>query len=351
MLQFQAENLKDSMFGNYRVVRKIGEGAFSKVYLAVQSTLNDRPVALKVFKPELSWNFSIEPLIDQEIARLVQLDHANIVRIYEQGVSNGLYWYSMEYVEGGKTLKDLMQETKMSFEDIEDIVKQIMGALVVIHEKGIVHMDLNPNNVCVTMGGVAKLFDFGISIDLFQTRNRNGIIGGTEGYYAPEVREKDGASITNKADIYSLGAVYHELITGSIPIYGSEDLDRKQIPPIKRDLIKSMLNIDPNQRPDARKVFDAMQKENCPVCMGGKKCFIFATWIRKLVFIIIGCLVLYSIIGIIRAFNDDILTLKRLSRLFQEPGISEIKTELILLSSILAIPLANLRRKCPYCSY
>jgi len=199
----------------YSILKKVGEGGMADVYLAKQIAL-DRPVALKVMLPHLSQdeNFGVRFL--QEAKCIANLDHQNIVPVYEVGQSGEYYFLSMAYLDGG----DLKQRVAKGITEREalEIIKQIASALGVAHRKDIVHRDIKPQNIIFRGDGTPLLTDFGIAKvvgEHDQHLTVTGMMVGSPHYLSPE--QALAQPVDQRSDIYSLGVVLYEMLAGVLP--------------------------------------------------------------------------------------------------------------------------------------
>ncbi|HJZ58809.1 MAG TPA: serine/threonine-protein kinase, partial [Gemmataceae bacterium] len=205
------------LFPQLEVTDLIGQGGMGAVYLARQTAL-DRPVALKLIRPR-----GDDPTFAERFAReakaLAKLAHPNVVAVYESGEAGGLPYLVMEYVDG-VTLRDAMREGKLTAAAALAVVPQLCDALEYAHSQGVVHRDVKPENILLTRDGRVKIADFGLAkvtdpAGLSLTGTRQAM--GTPHYMAPEQWEKPG-EVDHRADIYALGVVLYELLTGELPL-------------------------------------------------------------------------------------------------------------------------------------
>lgn len=216
------DDLTGQTIGQYRLVRKLGVGGMAEVYQAYQPRL-DRYVALKFIRPELAVESNFRARFEQEARAIAKLSHGNVVHIYDFGEDNHRYYLVMEYVEG-KTLKDHLQKLDkqdkwISFSEAIAIVKQVAGALDYAHKQGIVHRDVKPDNILLTANGRAVLNDFGIAkmIEEGDGMTQTGAAIGTPAYMSPEQIQGQKEKISAATDLYSLGIILYELLTGQTP--------------------------------------------------------------------------------------------------------------------------------------
>ncbi|MEM7477231.1 MAG: serine/threonine-protein kinase [Planctomycetota bacterium] len=198
----------------------LGRGGMGAVYLAKQRSL-DRAVAVKVINQELLSNAVLVDRFAREAKALAKLNHPNIVGIHDFGNVGGVCFLVMEYVDG-TDLRNLLASKQVEPAQALNIVPQICGALQYAHDQGIVHRDIKPENILVDRQGQIKIADFGLAKLLSESENQDNLtvtrqVMGTLKYMAPEQME-GAAEIDHRADIYSLGVVFYELLTGDIPL-------------------------------------------------------------------------------------------------------------------------------------
>ena len=207
----------------YKIQREIGRGGMAVVYLAIQESLH-RPVVLKVLDPAM--RSSAEDLIERFIDEgriIASLSHPNIITIYDIGLAGNDMYISMEYVEGGD-LKQRM-ETPISAEEALDYVMKIASALSVAHKHGVIHRDVKPANILFRDDNTPLLTDFGIAkrVDMEKDLTSTGIFLGSPNYVSPE--QAEGAHLDGRADIYSLGCIFYEMLTGYKPYHSDSIID------------------------------------------------------------------------------------------------------------------------------
>ncbi|HPF72189.1 MAG: serine/threonine protein kinase [Rhodanobacteraceae bacterium] len=205
----------------YRILRPLGEGGMASVFLAVQESL-DREVALKVMAPALSANAEFAERFLQEGQITAKLSHPNLVTIYDIGSHGSIYYLAAEYIPGG-TLRQRIDAGKLTVAQALDVAVDIARGLDYAHSKGIVHRDVKPGNVLFRSDGTAVLADFGIAKAIGATGGMTvaGSSIGTPDYMSPE-QAQGGPLLDGRSDLYSLGAVLFEMLSGKQP-YESSD--------------------------------------------------------------------------------------------------------------------------------
>jgi len=207
------------MLGNrYMMVQPLGEGGMADVFLAIDTLLN-REVAVKILRGDLSGDPVALLRFQREANAASALSHPNIVEIYDVGEENGKHFIVMEYVRG-RTLKQLVQQRgAMDKDEALSIMEQLVSAVIVAHKNNIIHRDIKPQNVLVKDDGTVKITDFGIATakDAVQLTSTDTVMGSVH-YLAPELARGEAASM--QSDIYSLGIVFYELLTGNVPHTG-----------------------------------------------------------------------------------------------------------------------------------
>ncbi len=209
------ENL---LAGRYKIVKSLGEGGMADVYLAIDTIIN-REVAIKILRGELGNDPVTLLRFQREANAASKLNHPNVVQVYDAGTSEDRHFYVMEYIRG-KTLKQLIQlRGALHKEEAISIMKQLLSAVAEAHRHNIIHRDIKPQNVLVKDDGTVKITDFGIALahNAVQLTQSDSVLGSAH-YLAPETTR--GEAATNQCDIYSLGIVFYELLSGSVPFTG-----------------------------------------------------------------------------------------------------------------------------------
>ncbi len=207
----------------YEIIKSIGEGGMANVYLAHDIIL-DRDVAIKVLRGDLAGDEKFVRRFQREALSASSLSHPNIVEMYDVGEDNGTYYIVMEYVPG-QTLKQLIKKRgSISLSEAIDIMLQITDGIKEAHDSYIIHRDLKPQNILIKDNGEIKITDFGIAMALNSTQltQTNSVMGSVH-YLPPEQASGKGATI--KSDIYSMGILFYELLTGSLPFKGENAVE------------------------------------------------------------------------------------------------------------------------------
>ncbi|HEY7160016.1 MAG TPA: serine/threonine-protein kinase, partial [Acidobacteriota bacterium] len=226
-------------FAHYQVLQEIGQGGMGKVYLA-EDTILSRKVALKILRSGLTTEPARLQRFQNEARAASSLNHPNILTVYETGQENGIPFIATEYVEG-KTLRVQLTSGKIKIRDAVDIAIQICSALAPAHEAGIVHRDIKPENIMLRHDGIVKVLDFGVA-KMIQVADSNeetrtnltmeGEVIGTAKYMSPE--QVRGQNVDARSDIFSLGIVLFEMLTGISPFEGKT----------RSDVIAAILNTE-----------------------------------------------------------------------------------------------------------
>ena len=224
----------------YQIIKSIGEGGMANVYLAYDTIL-DRNVAVKVLRGDLSNDEKFVRRFQREALAASSLSHPNIVEVYDVGEDNGEYYIVMEYIEG-KHLKNLLKKRgKLTLSEAVDIMLQITDGMAAAHDSYIIHRDIKPQNIMILENGLVKITDFGIAMAMNATQltQTNSVMGSVH-YLPPE--QASGQGSTLQSDIYSMGIVMYELLTGELPFKGDNAVEialkhlKEPIPDIREKL-------------------------------------------------------------------------------------------------------------------
>ena len=222
----------------YEIIKSIGEGGMANVYLAYDTIL-DRRVAIKVLRGDLSNDEKFVRRFQREALSASSLSHPNIVEMYDVGEDNGIYYIVMEYIEG-KTLKQLIKKRgALTLSEAIDIMLQITDGISQAHDSYIIHRDLKPQNIMIKEDGTIKITDFGIAMALNSTQltQTNSVMGSVH-YLPPEQASGKGSTI--RSDIYSMGILFYEILTGTLPFKGDNAVEialkqmRDEIPSVRK---------------------------------------------------------------------------------------------------------------------
>ncbi len=206
----------------YRLHKVLGQGGMGKVYAARQESLN-RDVAIKVLSSPTSEYISITDRFRREAQAIARLKHPNIVAIYDFGLTaDGAPYYAMEFVEGVNLAQRIRHDSSLSLSSALELTRQVCDALDYAHNCGIVHRDIKPANILLDRFGNAKVADFGLVRVMdgdndSRSRTMSGLVMGTPNYMAPE-QAQDSASADHRADIFSVGVIFYEMLTGELPL-------------------------------------------------------------------------------------------------------------------------------------
>lgn len=202
----------------YRIKSRIGGGGMANVYLGYDIILK-RDVAIKVLRPEFANDPEFIERFDREAQAATSLSHPNIVSIYDVGEEDNILYIVMEYVDGPTLKEYVMKNGPLQVEEALDIMEQLTSAIQHAHETGLIHRDIKPQNVLIDRNGKVKITDFGIAVALSATAltQTNSVLGSVH-YLSPE--QARGGKATKLSDIYSLGIVFYELLTGQLPFTG-----------------------------------------------------------------------------------------------------------------------------------
>ena len=223
----------------YEIIKSIGEGGMANVYLG-HDTILDRNVAIKVLRGDLANDEKFVRRFQREALSASSLAHPNIVEMYDVGEDDGTYYIVMEYVEG-KTLKQLLKKRgTLTLSEAIDIMSQLTDGMAHAHDSYIIHRDLKPQNIMIKDDGQIKITDFGIAMALNSTQltQTNSVMGSVH-YLPPE--QASGKGCTIKSDIYSMGIIFYELLSGSLPFRGDNAVEialkhmREPLPSLRED--------------------------------------------------------------------------------------------------------------------
>lgn len=258
----------------YELQEQIGGGGMADVYKAKDLLLN-RPVAVKILHDQFKSDTEFIDKFNREAQAAARLSHPNIVNIYDVGVMDDAHYIVMEYVPG-RTLKDkIKQEGHLSVAEALTVAKGIASALAHAHANNLVHCDIKPHNILMMPDGSAKVADFGIARAVTEsTMTYTGNVVGSVHYFSPE--QAKGTMITPKSDVYALGVVLYEMLTGSLPFTGEtpvsvamkhlqeEPVPVRQldpsIPPVVEAIVARAMSKDPAMRPDAAEIVRDIQQ-------------------------------------------------------------------------------------------
>ena len=244
-----SDTLINALFdGRYRIVRKLGSGGMADVYLAEDEELGRR-VAIKILNDRHANDDQFVERFRREAKNAAGLSHPSIVSIYDRGEAEGTYYIAMEYLDG-RSLKELVvARGPLPIADAIEFTRQVLGALRFAHRKGVVHRDIKPHNVMADADGRLKVTDFGIARAGASQMTEAGSIIGTAQYLSPE--QARGAAVDQRSDLYSVGVVLYEMLTGTVPFTGDSPVeiamrhlsDTPQPPSIKRPEIPPDLDM------------------------------------------------------------------------------------------------------------
>ncbi len=240
-----------SLFPQLEIQQLLGKGGMGAVYRARQPAL-DRLVALKILPPQTSGGAGFAERFTREARALARLNHPNIVGVYDFGVAGGLHYFVMEYVEG-LNLRQVQQAGQLSPREALKVIPQICDALQFAHDAGVVHRDIKPENVMLDKKGRVKITDFGLAKILGRDAKGLRLTGaqevmGTPHYMAPEQIEHP-QTVDHRADIYSLGVVFYEMLTGELPLGRFQPPSRKVQVDVRLDeVVLHALEKEPDHR-------------------------------------------------------------------------------------------------------
>jgi serine/threonine protein kinase len=234
---------------HYKILEKIGSGGMGDVYLAEDTTL-DRKVALKVLPPELADNIDRRARFAREAKAVAALNHPNIVTLHSVEEAGGVHFITMELVKG-KTLAEILPRRGLALGKFFEIAIPLTDAVAAAHQQAITHRDLKPANVMVSEDGRVKVLDFGLAKAMLELSNRGefptrsatqeGRLVGTPGYMSPE--QAEGKTVDARSDIFSLGIMFYEMLTGERPFAGGTAAS--MVSSILKDTPRSVSDLQP----------------------------------------------------------------------------------------------------------
>jgi tetratricopeptide (TPR) repeat protein len=248
--------------GRYELLKLIGQGGMGAVYKARDTEL-DRVVALKLIRPELAKNPEVLRRFKQELILARQVTHKNVIRIFDLGQSDGIKFITMDFVEGQDLRSLLLEKSKLAPEQAARIMLQICRALEAAHAEGVIHRDLKPQNIMLDASGRVLVMDFGIARSAYLPgMTQTGALIGTPEYMSPE--QGRGEPLTERSDLFSMGIIFYELLTGKSPYHSDTPLatlwkrmTEKVTPPVVVDptlppalsnIVVKALEIEPKNR-------------------------------------------------------------------------------------------------------
>ncbi len=253
------------LFPGLEIMEVAGHGGMGTIYKARQPQL-DRFVALKILSPELGKDQTFADHFSREAQALAKLNHSSIVRVFDFGQAGGFYYFLMEYVDG-LTLFNMIQQKPIQVEEVQRIVIEICHALQYAHDEGIVHRDIKPSNIMLDKKGRVKITDFGLARLIEKNRRdsamggQNTVFMGTPQYMAPEQIDHPG-KVDRRADIYALGVVLYEMLTGELPTGEVEPpSQRARVDPRLDDIVMRALEKSPRRRYQSANEFRAALEE------------------------------------------------------------------------------------------
>jgi len=217
--QSNAMKKVEQQFGRYKIIEEIGRGSIGRVYKTLDTQLQ-RAVALKVLLQAGSPKRNARFL--REAKATAKLHHPNIITLHDIGEEKGVLFFTMDFIEG-QSLKEFAKSTSMSMRQIATIMAKIADAIHYAHRRGVIHRDIKPANIMIQKDYEPKVMDFGLAklADSSQKLSQSGMVMGTLNYMPPEQAEGKLSRIDARSDVYALGAVLHELLTGRPPVSGN----------------------------------------------------------------------------------------------------------------------------------
>ncbi len=280
---------KEKYIGQFRLMEKIGSGGMGIIYRGHHLRDKSESIAVKVLREELCQDEDIIKRFKQEASIIDKLDHPHIVKIIERGQYKQKFFIAMEFFEGRTLNEKIAKEGQLDLKEAFHIMRQLADALTLIHSQNIIHRDLKPSNIMlINQDGdenVVKLLDFGVARMKFQTKmTRTGILVGTTSYLSPEQIKNKG--ISTASDIFSLGIIFYEMVTGKKPFTGNSDSSiikeilgesppepirtRADLPKHLNQLIMKMLAKQKKPRPTSAEILEVLKgvysKNSRPNC-------------------------------------------------------------------------------------
>jgi serine/threonine protein kinase/tetratricopeptide (TPR) repeat protein len=276
-LKLPLEDLpRSSLFaGRYEIIEELGDGGMGRVYRAMDTKI-DEEIALKLIKPEIVPDSKAIERFGNEMKLTRKIPHRNVCRMYDLGEEDGTYYITMEYVRGEDLKSFIRRSGQLTVSKTISIARQICEGLEEAHRLGVVHRDLKSSNVMIDGEGNARIMDFGVARSLKKKGDTGvGVLIGTPEYMAPE--QVETSEVDHRADIYSLGVILFEMMTGKVPFHGDNPvsialLHRKALPPSPRifnpeipedlnNLILKCLEKNKEKRfKTAKETFEALKK-------------------------------------------------------------------------------------------
>jgi serine/threonine protein kinase len=231
--------LGSTFAGRYQIIEELGKGGMGSVYKALDTQINEE-VAIKLIRPEIASDEQTLERFSNELKLARKISHKNVCRMYHLEKGEETPYISMEYLEGQDLKKLIWEKEKLSAEEAIGIAQQVCEGLIEAHRLGVVHRDLKPQNIMIDKDSQAKIMDFGIARSLEAPGvTQTGVIIGTPDYISPE--QAEGQEADHRSDIYSLGVIMYEMVTGSVPFKGDTALSVA----LKH---KAQLPLDPKKR-------------------------------------------------------------------------------------------------------
>jgi len=258
----------------YQIIKSIGEGGMANVYLALDTIL-DRNVAVKVLRGDLAHDEKFVRRFQREALAASSLSHPNIVEVYDVGEDNGNYYIVMEYIEGRQLKQLLKKREKLTLTEAIDIMMQVTDGMSTAHDAYIIHRDIKPQNIMILDNGMVKITDFGIAMAINSTQltQTNSVMGSVH-YLPPE--QANGKSATLQSDVYSMGILMYELISGKLPYKGDNAVEialkhlKEPFPSIRKEMsevpqsveniiLKATAKNPKNRYSDAREMYNDLR--------------------------------------------------------------------------------------------